>query len=196
MLIDISTWWHSIAFTEKILWIIALLFSGLFILQTILTLSGVGDDITEETDDYSGNDEGVSYQYFTIKNMIAFFTMFGWAGLAAYHGGVPVWGLVLVATTAGALMVLMMAVLLNNISRLRHSGTLNIQNALHQSGETYLIIPPSRSGLGKVHIRVQGSLHELQAMTDDPEHIPTGKPVKVTGVINDSILLVTAQFYY
>jgi hypothetical protein len=69
---------------------------------------------------------------------------------------------------------------------------MQIQNAVRQVGETYLFIPAKRSGFGKVHVKVQGSLHELQAMTDDETDISTGRPVKVVGIINDNILLVTA----
>ena len=68
---------------------------------------------------------------------------------------------------------------------------MRIQNAMNKVCETYLFIPPKRLGLGKVHIRIQGSLHELDAMTDDETQIPTGKIVKVTGIVNDQILLVT-----
>ena len=46
---------------------------------------------------------------------------------------------------------------------------------------------------GKVHIKVQGSLHELQAITDDETQIATGKLVKVKAVINDSVLIVTSD---
>ena len=79
------------------------------------------------------------------------------------------------------------------MNKLKQSGTLQIKNAVGIIAETYLFIPAKRSGFGKIHIKVQGSLHELQAMTDDEEQIATGKLVKVTSVINDSILLVTSN---
>jgi hypothetical protein len=40
---------------------------------------------------------------------------------------------------------------------------------------------------------VQGSIHELQAITDDNADILTGKPLKVTGVIGTNLLVVTAK---
>jgi hypothetical protein len=77
------------------------------------------------------------------------------------------------------------------MSRLRHNGAMQITNAINQTGTTYLFIPAKRSGTGKVHIKVQGSLRELPAMTDDEEEIATGKLIRVENIINDSILLVT-----
>ncbi len=53
------------------------------------------------------------------------------------------------------------------------------------------LFPPNAAVRVKVHIKVQGSLRELPAMTDDEEEIATGKLIRVKNIINDSILLVT-----
>jgi len=90
-------------------------------------------------------------------------------------------------------VVLIMALLFKSMNRLKQSGTLQTKNAIGLIAETYLLIPAAREGFGKVHVKVQGSLHELQAMTDDEQPIATGKLVKVTGVMNESILLVSTQ---
>ena len=94
---------------------------------------------------------------------------------------------------AGSVVVVMMAFLFRSMSKLKQSGTLQLKNAVGVIAETYLFIPASRGGFGKVHVKVQGSLHELQAITDDAEQIATGKLVKVTGIVNDSVLLVTSS---
>jgi hypothetical protein len=192
MLLDISTWWSSLVGFEKILWGIAIVFSAFFIVQTIITLIGGDSDSLGDGDEYSIDDDGAGYQFFTVKNMVAFFTMFGWVGIASYSGGLAKWVVIVLGLIAGAAMVFVMALLFKNVNRLKHSGTMEIKNAIDQVGETYLFIPASRGGMGRVTVRVQGSLRELQAMTDDDETIPTGKPVRVTGIINDSILLVTS----
>ena len=197
MLLDISSWWQGIDLFERILWVIAILFSGFFVLQTIISMFGGGDVDAHEavghSDDAIGDDGGIGGQFFTIKNMVAFFTMFGWVGLAAYSSGLSKGVSVLLACGAGVAMVFMMVVLLRNISKLRYSGTMQIKNALHQIGNVYLFIPGNRKGTGKVSIRVQGSLHELDAITDDLADIATGSIVKVTGIIDEGLLLVTAK---
>ena len=70
---------------------------------------------------------------------------------------------------------------------------MEISNALNKVGETYLFIPAKRGGYGKVHIKVQGALKELQAVTDDEIDIATGKLVRVTDIINSNILVVTGN---
>jgi len=195
-ILGISSWWQGLAGFEKILWAFAIIFSVLFLFQTLYSLFvGDTDDSSAvgSADSYIGDDTGIGHQFFTVKNLIAFFTMFGWVGLAAYNSGLNKWITVAIAFIAGFTMVLIMVFLLRNVNKLRHSGTMQIKNALNQVCETYLFIPASRNGIGKVHIRIQGSLHELDAITDDETQIPTGKIVKVTGIVNEQILLVTAS---
>ncbi len=195
LLLDISSWWQSIPLFEKIFWVIALLFSSMFLIQAILSFTaGDGDISAGDADASIGHDDGIGYQFFTIKNMIAFFTIFGWAGIASIQGGFSKTTTIIIALVAGSLMVVMMAILFRSMSKLKQSGTLMIKNAIGLVGETYLFIPGNRAGFGKVHLRVQGSLQELQAITDDDQQIATGKLVKVIDVLNDSILIVTSKF--
>ena len=185
---DIFDWWQSLKGFELILWVIALFFSLLFLIQTLFSFITGGDH--DDADSFDGDD---GYQFFTIKNLIAFFTMFGWAGLAAYKGGIPTTFVIVIALAAGVTMVLIMYFLMRQSSKLKHSGTLQMRNAIDRIGETYLRIPARRSGVGKVQVQVQGRLMELDAMTDDPEDIVTGRPIKVVNILSNQILLVTSN---
>lgn len=193
-LLDLSSWWQSLTGFEQIFWAIALLFSLLFVLQTVFSfVSGDGDESFGDADTAIGEDEGIGSGFFTIKNFIAFFTVFGWTGIALNKGDVNKTVTVIVAVAAGLAVVFLMVLLFRSMGKLRASGTLEIKNAIDQVAETYLFIPAARTGTGKVHIRVQGSLRELSAITDDPADIPTGRLVRVTGVVNDNVLLVTTK---
>lgn len=193
-LLDFSSWWQSKPTFEQIFWAFALLFSLFFLLQLVLSfISGDSDTSGGDADHYVGDDDGAGHQFFTIKNLVAFFTIFGWTGVAAIQGGMSKGVTIGMAVLAGSLMVVMMMILFRSMNKLKQSGTLQMKNAVGIIGETYLFIPPAREGFGKVHLKVQGSLHELQAITDDTEKIATGKLVKVLDVINDNVLLVTAN---
>lgn len=193
-LLDLSSWWQSIPGFEKIFWAIALLFTLLFVVQTVLSFAmGDGDVATGDADAAIGHDEGIGYGFFTIKNFIAFFTIFGWTGLALIRGNISKGVTIGVALLAGLAVVAIMVLLFRSMSRLKEDGTRNISNAINKIGETYLFIPAQRAGFGKVHIKIQGSLQELQAITDDADTIPTGKLVRVTGVVNSNVLIVTTQ---
>ncbi len=191
MLIDFLEWLGQLRGFELILWCIALFFSFLFIIQTIISLFTGGDHSEAEADISDGGDFGT--QFFTIKNMIAFFTMFGWAGLAAYKAGLGNALSIAIGLLAGFLMVVILFVLMRQTSKLKHDGSLKMHNAMNKIGETYLLVPGNRKGIGKIQIQVQGRLVQLDAMTDDTEDIPTGMPIKVVNVINNQLLLVTTQ---
>ena len=192
MLLSISTWWQHLETFEKILWTIALVFSSLYFLQSVLSLSGGdADHSAGDADSSIAHDDGMDYQFFTIKNMIAFFTMFGWVGIASHYSGMSKTATILLALAGGTIIVLLMVLILKNMSRLRHNGALQLENAINQKGTTYLFIPAKRGGVGKVHIKVQGTLQELSAMTDDEAEIATGTLIRVKNIINDRILLVT-----
>jgi hypothetical protein len=192
MLLSFTSWWQHLETFEKILWGIALVFSAFYLLQSLLSLAGGdADHAAGDSDSSIAHDDGLGHQFFTIKNMIAFFTMFGWVGIATHASGMNKLVTILIAFAAGTIIVLLMIVLLKNMSRLRHNGAMQLTNAINQTGSTYLFIPANRSGVGKVHIKVQGTLHELPAMTDDDIEIATGKLIRVKNIINDRILLVT-----
>ena len=190
MFSEISRWWAGLQGFELILWSIALLFSFLFLAQTVLSFFG-GD--LDDAGFLDGVDQDFGNEFITVKNLIAFFTMFGWAGLAAYKSGINNFLVVLIALVAGISMVFIMYLLMRNTAKLRNSGTLQMKNAVNQVGETYLRIPAKRNGLGKVHIQMQGRLVELDAMTDDTEDISTGRPIQVVNILNNQILLVSAH---
>ncbi|NTS42457.1 hypothetical protein HRG84_16265 [Flavisolibacter sp. BT320] len=191
MLSEFIQWLFQLKGFELILWCIALLFSLLFVIQTIISffIGGGDGDIDAMGDDGHGD----ASQFFTIRNMIAFFTMFGWSGLAALKSGIPNSWVIVIAVASGVATVAMLYFIMTRVTRLRQSGTLQHKNAVSQIGETYLRIPASRNGIGKVQIQVQGRLVELEAMTDDPEDIATGRPIKVLSTLNERILLVTTK---
>lgn len=185
-------WWQQLDTFEQILWGIALLFSLLFILQSALSFLGGGDaSAMGDVDDAVDSDHGVGTSFFTLRNFIVFFTLFGWTGLAAHKAGWSESAVVMAGSLAGGAMVAVMMWLLNKAGELRHSGTMDLKNAMGSTGTTYLHIPASRGNAGKVSIHVQGTLRELEALTDDPEPIPTGARITVVGLADARTLLVT-----
>lgn len=194
MLLDISAWWNSMPGFQQIFWAIAIFFSLMFVIQTVMSfVSGDGDEAFGDADAAISHDGGIDYGFFTIKNFIAFFTIFGWTGVALAKGNVNKGLTIAIALGAGVLVVLMMVFLFRSMSKLKESGTMEIDNAIGKLGETYLFIPSHRNGFGKIHVKIQGSLRELQAVTDDESDIPTGKLVKVVAVVNSNVLVVTSK---
>lgn len=190
---NLSEWWAGLSLVLKIYWGLAIPFTVFFLLQVLLTFFGGGDVADDTPDAEIEGDSGIPFQFFTLKNMVAFFTVFGWTGIASIAGGLSQTVSLMVSAGAGLATMFLMAYLMYLLSKTNVSGTMLFRNAVGQSGEVYIPIPGGRKGMGKVSIKVQGSLRTLDAMTDETEELPTGKLVTVKSIVNDHILLVTAS---
>jgi hypothetical protein len=192
MILQISDWWSSMEMVEKIFWGISIPFSLLFVIQIILTfIGGDIDDMSAEGDADASveGDTGIDFQFISLKNLIAFFAVFGWTGIICLDMGLGAGFSTLIATLAGLVMMLIMASILYFMGKLVEEGTLNLNNAKGKVGNVYLSIPANRKGMGKVQIEVQG-LQTLDAVTDSDSDIPTGSVIQVVDVLNDQILIV------
>jgi hypothetical protein len=191
MMFDFTSWWNNLSTIQQIYWLVTIPATLLFIIQLVLTfiggdLDGDGADIDHEI----SADHGMGFHFMTVKNMIAFFALFGWTGLAAIDSGLATFLILLISTFSGLIMMIIMASIYYFMSKLNDSGTLVMQNAIGAVGDVYISIPAQKKGLGKVQVKVQGALRTLEAMTEETDDIKTGSLIEVMDVINDQILLV------
>ena len=176
---------------EQTYWGFALLGSVVFLIIFILTFIGGGDaDMDADASDFEADDGGVGFQFFTFKNIVAFFTIFGWTGVTCIDNDLSTGLTLILSIIAGLLMMVLTSSLFFWMNKLAESGTLKMKNAIGVIGEVYLPIGAKRSKMGKVQIKVQGSLRELEAITDNEEELKTGTMVKVTKIVSAELLLV------
>ena len=176
---------------EQTFWIIALAGSAVFLIIFLLTFITGGDaDMEADASEFESDDGGVGFQFFTFKGIVAFFTIFGWTGITCLNSGFSSTATIIIASLAGLLMMIITSSLFYWMHKLAESGTLKIDKAVGVIGEVYLPIGAERSKMGKVQIKVQGSLRELEAITDELEDLKTGAMVKVTKIVSAEILLV------
>ena len=176
---------------EKIYWVTALVASVILIILLLLTfIGGEVDDIDGDVDAEIDADTGIEFQFLSFKNLVGFFTLFGWSGIACLDAGMSKGITVLISLICGLLMMLAMASLFCYLGKLQSSGTLKLKNALNQIGEVYLTIGANRKSIGKVSINVQGTLRELEALTNANEDLVQGNVVIVKEVTANGILIV------
>ncbi len=176
---------------EQTYWIIALVGSAVFLVIFLLTFIGGGDtDMDADASDFEVDDGGVGFQFFTFKGVVAFFTIFGWSGLTCLNNNLSTTVTLIISFIAGILMMVITTSLFYWMHKLAESGTLQMKNAIGVIGEVYLPIGAKRSKMGKIQIKVQGSLRELEAITDESEDLKTGTMVKVTEIVSAELLLV------
>ena len=207
-------WWNSLSVAAQVFACIAVPASLVLLIQTVLMLIGIGsegadgdggafsqmfsfgeaegdaempDEIPDGDVDPAGLD---ALRIFTVRGIIAFLVVFGWVGFVMTEAGVKLFISIPVAFVCGFAMMLLLALLMNAVMKLRNEGNLDNRNALGVAGKVYLTIPAKRQGEGKVNIMLQGSYVEREAVTDADEDIPTGSEVVVTGISGQTTLVV------
>jgi membrane protein implicated in regulation of membrane protease activity len=184
-------WFSALDGFSQFFWIIALTGSLIFIFVIITTFMGMdGGDDFDGVDAEVDGDAGIGFQFITFKNLVGFFTIFGWIGIACINSGFSKPVSVIVALGCGLLIMSIMAAMFYGMRKLSDSGTLKYKNAINAIGEVYLTIGANRSKMGKVSVRVQGTLRELEALSDSLSELKSGTIIKVVDVTSNGILIV------
>lgn len=174
----------------KTLWYIAIPVSVIFIIQTVMTFMGVdaSDGLQPDFDgDLNGAD--TPFQLFSLRNLINFLLGFSWTGISFYNSIASVGLLIGISLVAGSLFIYLFFLIIKQVQKLAEDNSFNINNTLNKTAEVYLTIPEHKSGKGKIIISINGSFHELDAMTEQTS-IPSGSVVKVVRLESNSIPIV------
>lgn len=165
-----------------------------FVLQSVFTFLGVGDDFELDADFDADLDldmgalDGLSmtFHLFTIRGIISFFMIFGWSGFLLTNAGYGDLMTLLISLGTGTIMLVLVALVYYFFKSIEQSGNMILKEAIGKQGSVYIPIPKKNEGLGKVQIIVGNSLRTLDAIsTKDP--IKTGTQVKVVSIINEML---------
>lgn len=171
-------------------WIVASFSSIIFIIQTIMTF--VGADASDGVNaDFNGDFDGsdAPFQLFSLRNLINFLLGFSWTGISFYNAIENKTILIIVSFLVGVSFLFMFFVIIKQIQKLAEDNTFKLTQTLNKSAEVYLTIPERKTGKGKITISINGSFHELEAMTEN-DKISNGTLVKIVKIESDNILIV------
>ena len=214
-----QAFWNALTLVQKIFYFIAVPATAVLLMQTILTIIGIGNGAFDDADvdfdgaadaetDFDGIDldadgdgdfdpdpdvdefHASGFKLFTIKGIVAFFAIFGWTGIVILAKGGSTLLASLVAFLAGTAALIGVAAVLYTFSKMQSDGTLNVKNAIGKTGTVYIPILPDRKPGGKVQIVLQDELRDLPAITDANTTIPTGTAVEVVAIGDNDALVV------
>ena len=191
MLLNLLSWWESLGGAEQWFWAIALISNALFTIYLVLQFAG-GHDTDVDTDvdgDVSLDHADSGFTILSLRSLLAFGMFMGYTGVVVIRTGVGWLTALLAGIAAGTIAAWLAWKLLRFILRLQSSGTMDLENAVRQTGKVYLPIPAQLNGSGKVMVNVQGALRELDAVSEEGE-IPTGEQVLVVGLTEKGQLIV------
>jgi len=185
---------NSLEPLQKFFWTIACCASLVFIIQTVMTFVGLGTDTDVDAGPMDGSvdsmEDGALSGVFSFRNLVNFLLGYGWAGVLLHDSIDKGWLMQLIAIAVGLVFVLAFVFMFRQVMKLSHDGSFRMQEAVGLKADVYLRIPAARSGRGKVQVSVKGSVHEIDAMTDNETEIATGGQVQIVDVLGDDLLLV------
>lgn len=206
---------------ENVFFYCALVGGTILVCQFVLTLLGMGDadsefhtgghdvghgglahdggahDASASHDGVIGPDPGAHHDstwlfgVITFRTMIAAVTFFGLGGMIASEAQFETPVVYLLAISAGVAAMFGVYYMMRALTKFDADGTLRIERAIGNPGTVYIPIPGNKTGVGKIQIKVQERLVELQAMTPH-DRLPTGANVTVTGVLGPDTVEVAA----
>lgn len=202
-----TEWWIALGSAGQVFACIAIPATVMLIIQMILTLIGLGGDDADadigdtesdgglEIDDADeafdkGEGLGDGLRVFTLRGLIAFFSVMGWVGTICCGTELGLALSILISVASGFTAMLVIALLMKWLFSLQYDGTEDIRDALGVSGTVYMRVPPSRTGKGKVSAIVQGKLCERDAVTDEETMINYGEEITVVGISGEETLIV------
>lgn len=171
-------------------WILAAISSVIFIIQAIATFVGFDSDVDA---DFTGGDadfDSDGFHIISVKTIVCFILGFGWTGVLFWNTIESKIFLAILAFIIGLAFMLIIALLLKWVMKLDKDNTFRTENTVGLVAEVYLRIPAERKETGKIIVSLNGSVHELEALTDETETIPTGGKVEIVSVVKNSVVLV------
>ncbi len=189
--------WTDFSLLAKILFCTGLASTAVLLIQIILLIIGFAagsfdvDGVDTDFDgDVSADDlSGSGVGWFTVKGLVAFFSIGSWTGFAMDVSGCHEALTICISILTGVIALVCVGLLYRAMNKLQSNGILNLKNAIGKEAEVYLTIPANNSGVGKVTLEIQDRLIEANARTNKESSIPTGSTVKVISVSNGELIV-------
>lgn len=179
---------HNSSLLLKSFWFIAIPISLMFLIQTLIFLTGL--DVMDQSENYDSilNEKDNAFYFFSLKSLIHFLFSFSWTGILLYSFIEEPLSLFFLSVTSGILFVFLCAYIIEKVQLLRIDNSFKIQHAVNLEAEVYSSIPENKKGKGKIKVAVKGITRELEAVTEN-DKILSGTIVKVEK-IDANILVV------
>lgn len=130
----------------------------------------------------------VSFRLLSVRGIIAFGTLFGWAGALYLQEGTPTGTSILYALVWAFIGMLVVSGIFYLMQRMTESGTPRLATCVGEPGTVYMDIPAG--GEGKIRTLVGGVVSFIGARTAQGEALAGGTPVVVTRLLDSSTVEV------
>ena len=195
-----NAWWAGLSMLNHGFYIAALFFSVFFLWQLITAVIGMGagDTDIDSSVDHSwehnapadSHDTMFVFKLLSIRSIIAFATLFSWAGALYINQGVPVSTALIYALVWGLVAMVIVSLLMHLLGRMTETGNMRINSCLGATGSVHLDIPVDR--LGEIRVACSGVMTHFRARTEGDKPLQAGTEARVVKVLGPNIVEVVA----
>ncbi|MDP6544743.1 MAG: hypothetical protein QGH60_12180 [Phycisphaerae bacterium] len=214
MIATFSQWWTEMDTITQVFYVCASFFSVIFIWQFVASLIGLsggdmdvdgavdadfdidGVDAADAADAVDAADAGDAvdsldaFRLFSIRAILAFCTLFFWAGAMYLDQDVYTPAALAYAFGWGLAGWLIVTLLINWMRKLAETGNPQIASCVGTRGAVYMDIPAD--GIGKIRVTVTGAMSMVDARSAGNVAIASGAPVEVLRKLDDTTVEVRA----
>ena len=196
-----EVWWEGLTTLNKVFACSALFFSLLLLWQVIsvgFDMDGLSQDVPGDTTfDHAGGDsdhtgahgEGqVAFTFVSLRSLLAFGTLFSWAGTLYLMQGTHFLLAVLYSIAWGLVGMFAVAYLVYRLVRLEETEREDLWSTIGEEGVVYMNIP--ERGVGKVRVMLRGAVSFVNAQSSSGQALEAGTKVIVIGVMDENTVKV------
>jgi len=198
---SLAVWWDALTVLNRAFYVVAIFFGVIFIWQlasSILGISGGGESPDSAVDTVGVhhtpddvNDTLNAFKLVSVRSLMAFFTLFFWAGSLYLNNGVPLtralgWSLVWGGAALGIVSLIM-----NGMKRMQETGNVTAQFAVGNTGSVVLDFPAG--GQGEIRVMCRKLMMHLKAREVEGRPLKAGTMVTVVRALDPTLVEVRAQ---
>ena len=194
----LSIWWGGLQPLNQWFFVAAAFFSVFFLWQLVMAFAGLGggeaplDSHVEHTWEHQSPSDAdqtvLAFKFLSFRSIVAFFTLFTWAGALYMNGHTPVSRSIGYALIWGAVAMVLVSLLFHTIRKLAETGNMKIGSCVGAAGTVYLDIPAG--GVGEVRLLCGGAMTHFKARSAGGQALKAGSPVRVLQVTGSNTLEV------
>lgn len=198
---SLTAWWTTLQPVNQWFFVAAGFFTVFFLIQLVMSLAGLSSGDTD-LDTHIGStlshdmphdaqDSVEAFKLLSVRSVLAFFTLFTWAGGLYMSRGIPQTLALIYALGWGLVAMILVSLLLHMLRRMSETGNLRIGSCVGSSATVYLNIP--KGGIGEIRVMCGGIITMVKARANDGGAIPAGTPVKVLRMLGDNSVEVQVE---
>ena len=203
-----EAWWQGLSTLTQVFFLGAVFFSIIFAGQLISMLFGVGHfhghldhvggghhvDLASggghhahiAHDHGSHGSDKSGFTFVSIRSLIAFGTLFCWAGTLYLMGGTNAAWAIGFSLIWGLVGMFVVSYLMYRLLGLEEIGNVDLATALFEEGTVYIGVPSD--GAGQVRVKVSGMISYVKARSKTGEPLIRGTKVRVVGICAKNIV--------